>query len=305
MADTTTRLGIPFPEGGDAPDTAADMEAIAQAIDPLMVTYGVGLLAARPGSPVEGSIYIATDVNGGTAYLRSTSAWITLAPGAVTQTFTSGGTLTKLTGATWYEFVVVAGGGGGMGCNVAGTYVAGSDGSPSSIGTVVSAYAGSGCSNFLLYASPGGFLDLGSARISGSGGRGGISAAAAEAGRASTLGAAGGGAGSGAGGGGGGASYGAGGAGGNYTGVATGTAAAAAAANSGGGGGGGICYNTSLYNSGGGGGGGQILVGRLPASAFSSSETVTIGAGGAGGVGNHSSGGAGGSGRVIVTQHFN
>lgn len=198
------------------------------------------------------------------------------APGATVdvQTFLASGTWEKPEGAKVVEYLVVSGGRGGTGRT--GTSISGGGlGSNSSFGNRVA-------TNVAVSTATG--------------------TASPTAGAASSLGVPGGAAGTGTYAGGGGASgYGPGGAGGNTG----GNSGVAAAANTGGGGGGagGTGVAADGFNNVLGGAAGAILTGTVPASQFAATETVTVGAGTAGGSGTYS-GGAGGSGIVIITTYF-
>jgi hypothetical protein len=66
MAGTTTRGGFPFPEGGDAFAVAADIEALAEALDLDVALIDQGVHASRPtssvGTPgISGRFYYSTD----------------------------------------------------------------------------------------------------------------------------------------------------------------------------------------------------------------------------------------------------
>jgi microcystin-dependent protein len=88
MADATTRLGLPYPEDTDTPDVPRDIQALAQALDPIVATTGQGLLVDRPVTAPIGDRYYATDVRGGTEYLMTGTGWeivqrLTLVPPGV------------------------------------------------------------------------------------------------------------------------------------------------------------------------------------------------------------------------------
>lgn len=197
------------------------------------------------------------------------------------QTFTSSGTWTKPDGAKIVEYIVVGGGSGGRGINTSGPVtVAGSAGSASSIGSIVSSLASP-------HDPAEGGLNIGGIKTEASAtvyAPGGASGSGYNAG------------------GGGGAGYGSGGAGGAHG----GHSGISAGANTGAGGGG-AGYSTALdagtYTGATGGDGGRIASGWMPASKFGSSETITVGTGGAGGSSTYS-GGNGGSGIVIITTYF-
>jgi len=79
MPGATTRIGIVYPEGVDAPDVNGDMQGIAEAVDAVAALYGQGTLANRPvstaGSPgVQGRFYYATDT--GLVYYDHGTGWV-------------------------------------------------------------------------------------------------------------------------------------------------------------------------------------------------------------------------------------
>jgi len=61
MADTTRRLSLHKPTGGDPAAVPADVGRLAGQLDDLLLGYDQGPLASRPASGVEGRLYYATD----------------------------------------------------------------------------------------------------------------------------------------------------------------------------------------------------------------------------------------------------
>jgi hypothetical protein len=94
---TSTRRGISYPntDRSDTADVPRDIAALVAALE-VDVIYGQGLLAARPtssgGSPgIQGRVYWATDVNGGTMYWDFGTGWTSV--GSVTLTAVAQGIL--------------------------------------------------------------------------------------------------------------------------------------------------------------------------------------------------------------------
>jgi len=74
MANTTRRLALHYPSGGDSADVPSDVGRLAGQLDGLVATYGVGPLASRPRAGVEGRLYYATDV--ATLFFDVGGAWV-------------------------------------------------------------------------------------------------------------------------------------------------------------------------------------------------------------------------------------
>ncbi len=61
MADATTRLGLPYPEGNDTPDVPADVQALTSRLDAVTLSREQGPLASRGPAGTAGRVYWATD----------------------------------------------------------------------------------------------------------------------------------------------------------------------------------------------------------------------------------------------------
>lgn len=74
MPTTSTRMAIPIAALTDAADVPASIAALVNAIDPYIVPFAKGTLAARPAaSAIEGKLYYATD--NGILYFSIASVW--------------------------------------------------------------------------------------------------------------------------------------------------------------------------------------------------------------------------------------
>lgn len=78
MPDTTTRLTLPMPkaDGSDPYTIAADQRALASRLDIVTAMAEQGTLAGRPAAGTPRRLYFATDVEGGTLYYDTGSAWL-------------------------------------------------------------------------------------------------------------------------------------------------------------------------------------------------------------------------------------
>jgi hypothetical protein len=57
----TPRLNLPYPAPGDPATVPADIQALAEALDPITATFQQGTAATRPAAGVQGRYYFATD----------------------------------------------------------------------------------------------------------------------------------------------------------------------------------------------------------------------------------------------------
>lgn len=76
MPANTPRLVLPYPSGTDPNNYPGQMQSLAQALDPIVVTYIEGLAANRPSPATHGRVYSATDT--GNLYWDTGTAWIQL-----------------------------------------------------------------------------------------------------------------------------------------------------------------------------------------------------------------------------------
>lgn len=83
MPDTTTRLGLHRPTGGDPAAVPADLARVTDQLDAVLLGYDQGPLASRPSAGIEGRMYYAID--DGTLYYDMGSGWVPAAaqPGDV------------------------------------------------------------------------------------------------------------------------------------------------------------------------------------------------------------------------------
>lgn len=79
MASNTTRLELPYPEGGDRPpDVAQALQQLSQKLDELAMIRGQGIFADRPTDNIAGRMYWATDK--AQMYFDNGTTWIALGP---------------------------------------------------------------------------------------------------------------------------------------------------------------------------------------------------------------------------------
>jgi len=97
MPSNTSRLALPYPLSTDSPNGPAQVEAIANALDPLVTAYASGTAAARPATPTTGAgtLYLATDTLVISFY--NGSAWESLGSGSLASGVLQGIT----TASTW------------------------------------------------------------------------------------------------------------------------------------------------------------------------------------------------------------
>lgn len=80
MSTSLPRIGATTAEMTDAADIEAAAADALVALDAKAMLFGHGLLASRPAFGVQGRIYWATDVDGGTAYYDTGAAWKDVIP---------------------------------------------------------------------------------------------------------------------------------------------------------------------------------------------------------------------------------
>lgn len=91
---TTSRLALPSPANTDAVAVPADILALAQALDPIAVTFDAGTLASRPAAGTSGRLWYAT--NTGVLSWDTGAAWIDVNPSGVVDGAANVGTLRTL-----------------------------------------------------------------------------------------------------------------------------------------------------------------------------------------------------------------
>ena len=90
----TSRLALPSPANSDAVAVPADILALAQALDPVAVTFDAGTLASRPAAGQAGRLWYAT--NTGVLSWDTGTAWVDVNPSGVVDGAAGVGTLRTL-----------------------------------------------------------------------------------------------------------------------------------------------------------------------------------------------------------------
>jgi microcystin-dependent protein len=79
MANTTPRLKLPYPQGGDAPpDVAQALLELSERLDAITMSRGQGPFSERPAAGTAGQMYWATDRL--EMYFHDGDAWTTMGP---------------------------------------------------------------------------------------------------------------------------------------------------------------------------------------------------------------------------------
>ena len=78
MADTTSRRGLPYPEGSDAVAVPADVQALAEALDDIAKDSPQDVVANIPGSGSAGDFFYATDEE--LLYRHNGTSWKVIGP---------------------------------------------------------------------------------------------------------------------------------------------------------------------------------------------------------------------------------